>query len=146
MQIRKKWLNQLKNFFNKHFKEYYLASFCWWIPSSCENHGTLAPNGTRLSACHFTGPKKLDFQGPTPSHLPKCPHQKHYARGRINHRCINSYLYLFPSNPGWFDFGMCTRCRAEIFGGEIGQLFNSGVQVAPEISIFWKCLWLFLGV
>jgi hypothetical protein len=30
MQIRKKWLNQLKNFFNKHFKEYYLASFfCW---------------------------------------------------------------------------------------------------------------------
>jgi hypothetical protein len=27
MQIRKKWLNQLKNFFNKHFKEYYLASF-----------------------------------------------------------------------------------------------------------------------
>ncbi len=41
MQIRKKWLNQLKNFFNKHFKEYYLASFCWWIPSSCENHCTL---------------------------------------------------------------------------------------------------------
>jgi hypothetical protein len=29
MQIRKKWLNQLKNFFNKPFKEYYLASFCW---------------------------------------------------------------------------------------------------------------------
>jgi hypothetical protein len=27
MQIRKKWLNQLKNLFNKHFKEYYLASF-----------------------------------------------------------------------------------------------------------------------
>ncbi len=27
MQIRKKWLNQLKNFFNKHCKEYYLASF-----------------------------------------------------------------------------------------------------------------------
>ncbi len=43
MKIRKKWLNQLKNFFNKHFKEYYLASFCWWIPSSCENHCTLIP-------------------------------------------------------------------------------------------------------
>jgi hypothetical protein len=42
MQIRKKWLNQLKNFFNKHFNEYYLASFCWWIPSSCENHCNLA--------------------------------------------------------------------------------------------------------
>ncbi len=41
MQIRKKWLNQLKNFINKHFKEYYLASFCWWIPSSCENHCNL---------------------------------------------------------------------------------------------------------
>ncbi len=41
MQICKKWLNQLKNFFNKHFKEYYLASSCWWIPSSCENHCTL---------------------------------------------------------------------------------------------------------
>ena len=33
--------NQLKNFFNKHFKEYYLASFSWWIPSSCENHCSL---------------------------------------------------------------------------------------------------------
>ncbi len=31
----------MKNFFNKHFKEYYLASFCWWIPSSCENHCNL---------------------------------------------------------------------------------------------------------
>jgi hypothetical protein len=29
MQIRKKWLNQLKNLCSKHFKEYYLASFCW---------------------------------------------------------------------------------------------------------------------
>ncbi len=43
MQIRKKWPNQFKNFFNKHFKEYYLAAFCWWIPSSCENHCTLLP-------------------------------------------------------------------------------------------------------
>ncbi len=41
MKIRKKWLNQLKNFFNKHFKEYYLASFCLWIPSSCEKHCNL---------------------------------------------------------------------------------------------------------
>jgi hypothetical protein len=28
MQIRKKWLNQWKDFFNRYFKEYYLASFC----------------------------------------------------------------------------------------------------------------------
>ena len=41
IQIRKKWLNQLKNFYSKHFKEYYLASFCWWISSSYENHCTL---------------------------------------------------------------------------------------------------------
>ncbi len=41
MQIRKKWLNQLNYFFNKHFWESYLASFCWWISSSCENHCTL---------------------------------------------------------------------------------------------------------
>ncbi len=41
MQIRKKWLNQLKNFFYKHFWEYYLESFCWWISSSCENHCTI---------------------------------------------------------------------------------------------------------
>ncbi len=39
--------------------------------------------------------KTLDFQGPTPSHLPKysngcCPHQKNYGRSRINHRRINS--------------------------------------------------------
>ena len=41
MQISKKWLNQSKNFFNKDFKEYYLASFCSWIPSRCENHCSL---------------------------------------------------------------------------------------------------------
>ncbi len=28
---------------------------------------------------------------PTCSSNECCPHQKHYARGRINHRCINSY-------------------------------------------------------
>jgi hypothetical protein len=29
MQIRKKWLNQMTIFFNKHLKEYYLALFGW---------------------------------------------------------------------------------------------------------------------
>ncbi len=32
---------QLHSSVHKHFKEYYLASFCWWIPSSCENHCNL---------------------------------------------------------------------------------------------------------
>jgi hypothetical protein len=38
--------------------------------------------------------KTLEFQGPIPSHLPLyciCMHPKHYVRGCINHRCINSY-------------------------------------------------------
>ncbi len=53
-----------------------------------------APNGTRLSArCPFTGPKKLSIsRAQPPPTCPSnvcCPHQKHYARGRINHRCIN---------------------------------------------------------
>jgi hypothetical protein len=56
MQIRKKWLNQLKNFFNKHFKEYHLTSFCWWIPSSCENHCNLVFNSTVPNIRgHFVG-------------------------------------------------------------------------------------------
>jgi hypothetical protein len=28
----------IEKLFNKHFWEYYLTSFCWWISSSCENH------------------------------------------------------------------------------------------------------------
>jgi hypothetical protein len=55
-----------------------------------------APNGTRLSArCHFTGPKKPPrIPGPNPLLLTlilDIPHPKHYARGCINHGCINSY-------------------------------------------------------
>ncbi len=53
MQIRKKWLNQLKNFFNKHFWEYYLASFCWWISSSCENHCTLVQSHIWLTTSSY---------------------------------------------------------------------------------------------
>ncbi len=53
MQICKKWLNQLKNFFNKHFFEYYLASFCWWISSSCENHCTLSTGAPAFEFFHI---------------------------------------------------------------------------------------------
>ena len=60
-----------------------------------------APNGTRLSArCHFTGPKKLSisrFQPcPTCPSNGCCPHQKHYARGRMNHWCIGGFMYKIP--------------------------------------------------
>jgi hypothetical protein len=37
------------------------------------------------------GPNKSRFPGPNPPTCPRngcCPYQKHYARGRINHRCI----------------------------------------------------------
>ncbi len=40
--------------------------------------------------------KTLDIQDPTPSHLPSqwiCTHPKHYARGCINHRCIDRYYF-----------------------------------------------------
>ncbi len=43
--------------------------------------------------------KSLDFQGPTSFHLLLlwfCTHQTHYLRGHINHRCINSYYWLYP--------------------------------------------------
>ena len=55
-----------------------------------------SPNGTRLTArCHFTGLKKVSIsRAQSPPTCPRngcCPHQKHYAQGRINHRCINSY-------------------------------------------------------
>jgi hypothetical protein len=40
-KIRKKWLIQMKRLFNIHCKEYYAATFCWWIPSSCENRCNL---------------------------------------------------------------------------------------------------------
>ncbi len=41
--------------------------------------------------------KSRDFQGPTPSHLPKqwiCPHQKHDVQGCINLRSIGSFRYM----------------------------------------------------
>jgi hypothetical protein len=43
----------------------------------------------------FGAQKSRDFQGPTPSHLPKkwiYTHQKHYAQGCINHRCIGGFM------------------------------------------------------
>ncbi len=60
-----------------------------------------APNGTCLSArCHFTGPKKLSISRiqppPTCPSNGCCPHQKHYARGRMNHRCIGGFMYKIP--------------------------------------------------
>ncbi len=55
-----------------------------------------SPNG---SMPFHRAEKSLNFQGPTPSHLPSlwfcsvCTQQKHYIQGRINHRCIGSFMY-----------------------------------------------------
>ncbi len=73
----------------------------------------LAQNGTHLSArCHFTGPKKLSIsRAQPPPTCPSngcCPHQKHYARGRINHRYINSYS--LSSIYYAYSLGRCISC------------------------------------
>ncbi len=61
---------------------HYLGKWEWVGPQKSPVFWT--PNSTGLAArCYFIGP--------TPSHLPTCTHQEHYARGRIIHRCINSY-------------------------------------------------------
>ncbi len=99
MQIRKKWLNQLKNFLNKHFWEYYLASFCWWISSSYENHCTLVG---------IWGSKPQ-----TAKHLPRSPFTGHFLKYhhfalpsmsliflRISESYIPVGFYLFLLGPG----------------------------------------------
>jgi hypothetical protein len=63
--------------------------------------------------------KTLDFQGPTPSHLPSeriCMHPKHYARDCINHKCIRGFMYKSPK--GRFKGSNCggwgSRCIKEL--------------------------------
>jgi hypothetical protein len=70
---------------------------CIWTTGqkACEFRLFWAPNGTRLSArCRLTGPKKVSIsRAQPPPTCPRngcCPHQKHYARGRINHKGIIS--------------------------------------------------------
>ena len=50
----------------------------------------------RLDLDPDPGPNNSRFPGPNPLPLAQvngcCPHQKHYARCRINLRCINSYF------------------------------------------------------
>ncbi len=49
----------IKNFVDKHFWEYCLASFCGLIPSSCENHCNLM----RKSAYHELSEALQGFSG-----------------------------------------------------------------------------------
>jgi hypothetical protein len=53
MQILKKWLSQLKNFFNKHLKKYYLAFFAGeshQVVKITVTYSPLVPN-TLLTSC-----------------------------------------------------------------------------------------------
>jgi hypothetical protein len=135
MQSRKKWLNQLKNFFNKHFKEYYLASFCWWIPSSCENHCnllcTICPGkkqrcGARQTANKFA--PREGGPGPTASKLhpgiglarahprPVNLHPRVGVQGPISslnfalHNFLHCTTTTFANLLGMFSEYMCTVC------------------------------------
>ncbi len=83
------------------FKPKYVEIFRAHPLSNCLNNGFAPINHIKKQVrMLFQGSKNLDFQGPP---LPMalvmysiCTHQKHYARGRINHRCINSY-YVYES-------------------------------------------------
>ncbi len=67
----------------------------------------------------FGAQKTRDFQGPTPSHLPKywiCTHSKHNARGCIHHRCICGFMYKSPRGrfQGPYCGGWGSRCIKEL--------------------------------
>jgi hypothetical protein len=67
--------------------------------------GPQIPLAYRLVIFH-RGPQNSRFPVPTPPPFPTLsirPHQKAYARGRINHRCINSYF-------SFIGFRMCVQC------------------------------------
>jgi hypothetical protein len=85
-------------------------------PKTCESGESGFVSATLLEIERFLGPVKWhlanrrvpcgaqnnqDFQGPTPPTWPSngcCPHQKCYARGPINHRCIGGFMY---NSPHW---------------------------------------------
>ncbi len=67
----------------------------------------------------FGAQKTREFQGTTPSHLPKrwiCTHPKHYAQVCINHRCIGGFMHKSPrgrfQGPYWG--GWRSRCIKEL--------------------------------
>ncbi len=73
------------------------------------------------------GPKKSRYAGSIPSHLPSywiCSHHKHYVRGRINHRSLNSYYGLL------LDLTDCKKtCRQACGDLEVPQDERSRVIV-----------------
>jgi hypothetical protein len=63
------------------------------LSAPCLNNATCQDRVSRFispcfARCHFRAQKSLDFQGSRNGWI--CTHQKHYVRGRINYRSINS--------------------------------------------------------
>jgi hypothetical protein len=72
------------------------ASGRWLGPGNPEFFGSQMALAYRLDAIS-QGLKNSCFPGPNPLPLALVmylTHRKHFARGRINHRCINSYCYV----------------------------------------------------
>jgi hypothetical protein len=74
------------------------AAYITWASGSGLGPGNLNFFGPQMALAYLLdtisqGPKKSRFPGTNPLPLALimdavCPHQKHYARARINHRCI----------------------------------------------------------
>jgi hypothetical protein len=148
MQIRKKWLNQLKNFFNKHFKEYYLASFCWWIPSSCENHCNLLFKFFQLGARGLTAEffqivilslQALLITAKFTSHL---PHALKFML--LSSAEIIYWFCFFNLQRRWWQLARSTRCTPRPATASptsrtwwLAGTTPSGTPISPSKLLLW---------
>ncbi len=145
----KKKIGGKKNFYAPEAHIMYLTVSSWFLISFVL--GGAAWAGRLSSFMHLSGPSKinfeffgpqmalacrlnaisqglktLNFQGSTPSHLPSlwiCTHPKHYARGCINHRCINSYYHLKVTKE---------RSGSEVESWSVSQMYGSVSRSAPK--------------
>jgi hypothetical protein len=65
-----------------------------------------------------------------------CPHQKHYPRGRINHRCITSYYQLCKTKKIYYSENLIS---SPCFSGNPGQITVMGQQ-AGGASVHYHLL------
>jgi hypothetical protein len=90
----------------------------------------------QIGECHL-GPKNLVFFGPCPSNG-CCPHQKHYAQGCINHRCIGGFMYKSPQ--GRFQCPYCggwgSRCTKELNRPAWATQVHKGTSTPLDCSMF----------
>ncbi len=86
--------------------------------------------------CHL-GPQKVEIsRAQPPPTCPTngcCPHQKHYAQGRINHRCI---VVLCTRAQGWFQ-GPCHPLTRPPITLRLRLLCVYPFDSAPSQSTLW---------